>query len=228
MEGSARDGSLDQVIDLIPDELEDKKVRQRLRKLTRSLDELTAEDSGETIVDRSTLRRLVRDDDIFPQEVQDRVQRELEGHLRGKLKDKGGNARTLKWRELADRDTPIVPTPISELRRLGIDSSTSVVDAKRILVENFDDIPKQILDADGPQLRKYALDGLGHNRSVWDCVVAKLGFWAALGIFAAVGAFLIVGTATGPWGLPLAIWLIAVLGFGSGTIVGNCVLNPDA
>jgi hypothetical protein len=228
MEGSARNGSLDQVIDLIPDELQNNQVRQRLRKLTRNLDELTAEESGTTIVDRSALRRLVRDDEIFPPEVQDQVQQGLDGHLRDRIKDKGSNARALKWRELADRNTPIDPTPISELRRLGIGSSTSVADAKRILIENFEDIPRQILDADSSQLRRYVLDGLAHNRSVWDCVVAKLGIWAALAIFAAVGAFLIVGTATGPWGIPLTIWLIGVLGLGSGTIVGNCVLNPDA
>jgi hypothetical protein len=224
----AAGGSLEDVVDLFPEELgDDKQVRQRLRKLTRNLDDLTAEESGETIVDRAALRRLIRDDEIFPQEVQDRVQRELEGHLGKKLKDKGSSARKLKWRELAERDTPIDPTPVAKLRRLGIASSTSVAEARRILVENFDDVSKEILDADGPQLRKFALDGLKHNRTVWDCVVSKLGFWAALGIFAAVGAFLIVGTATGPWGLALTVWLIAVLGFGSGTIVGNCVLNPD-
>ena len=128
---------------------------------------------------------------------------------------------------MAERDNPLEPTPTSELRRLGIDSSTSVDDAREILREHFPDLPHAIVDADGRQLREIALNGLEHNRTVWDCVVSKLGLWAAIAIFAAVGAFLIVGTATGPWGIPLTIWLIAVLGGGTGTIVGNCVLNPN-
>ena len=219
-------GALEDIVDLIPDELGEGTVRQRLRKLARELDRLGVDESGDTIVDRAVLRRLARDKEIFPTEVHDRVQRQLEHHLGKKAKDKG-TGRTISWRELAARDTPLDPTPVEQLRRLGLDSSTSVADTRKILQENFGDIPREILDADGPKLRQIALDGLAHNRTVWDCVVSKLGFWAALGIFAAVGAFLIVGTATGPWGLPLTIWLIAVLGFGSGTIVGNCVLNPD-
>ncbi len=223
-----RRGALDDIVDLIPDELGEPNVRHRLRKLARELDLLGVDQSGDTIVDRSVLRRIVHDKEIFPEEVQDRVQREVEQHLGKKVKDKAKDkSRTISWRELAERDTPLDPMPAERLRQLGLGSSTSVADTRRILLEHFGDMPSEILNADGPRLRQIALDGLAHNRTVWDCVVSKLGFWAALGIFAAVGAFLIVGTATGPWGLPLAIWLIAVLGFGSGTIVGNCVRNPD-
>jgi len=226
MADNARASSLEDLVDLLPTELRDDGARKRLRKLSRHLDALTAEVSGEVIVDRASLRQLIKDDEIFPPELHDRIEREAEGHLGKKLKDKG-KGRSLSWREMAAGDNPIEPVAPAQLRALGLDASTSVADARRVLSEHFPDLPDAILDADGPALRDIATRGLEHNRTVWDCVVAKLGFWAALGIFAAAGAFLIVGTATGPWGIPLAIWLIGVIGGGSAVIVANCVLNPN-
>jgi hypothetical protein len=226
MEASPPSASIEEVVDLIPEELEDKKVRQRLRKLSRQLDALIAEQEGEVIVDQDALRRVVTDEEIFPVQVQGRVQRELKDHLGKRLKDKG-KARQLRWQEFAARDTRLKPMAASELRRLGINSTVSLNEAREILRDRFPELPEAVIDADAPQLREFAFKALQHNRTVWDCVVSKLGFWAALGIFAAAGAFLIVGTATGPWGVPLAIWLIGVIGGGSAVIVANCVLNPN-
>ena len=143
-----------------------------------------------------------------------------------KLKAKG-REHGLGWREFATHDNPIEPPPIDELRSLGFDGGASIEDTKAALSKHFPDLPQRWLDADGAEVHKITLDALRHNRTVWDCVVAHLGFWAALAIFAACGAFLIVGTATGPWGIPLAIWLIGVLGGGTAVIVLNCVLNPN-
>jgi hypothetical protein len=226
MEGRPPSGSIEEVVDLLPEELGDKTVRQRLRKLSRQLDALIAEDEGGVIVDQKALRRLVTDNEIFPEEVQDRVQRELKEHLGKRLKDKG-QGRQLHWRDFAARDTRLEPVPVSELRRLGIEPTATLKEAREILRDRFPELPEAVIDADAEHLREVALKALQHNRTVWDCVVSKLGFWAALGIFAAAGAFLIVGTATGPWGIPLAIWLIGVIGGGSAVIVANCVLNPN-
>jgi hypothetical protein len=59
-------------------------------------------------------------------------------------------------------------------------------------------------------------------------MIRHIGFWATLAAFAVAGAFLIVGTATGPWGVPIAIFLIAVLGDGTAVIALNCFANPNA
>ena len=83
------------------------------------------------------------------------------------------------------------------------------------------------LEADAREVRDTTVRALSTNQSVWDCVVRHLGFWAAIWVFAAAGAALIVGTATGPWGTALAIWLIGVLGGSTAVLVFNCLRNPS-
>lgn len=225
MEGAARHEPIDDVIGLIPRAIGQEDVLQRLRQYTRHLDSLTAiDDHGQPFVDRDAAAALLRG--AVPADLHDHVQKEFEHHVGDKLKPKGG-ARHLGWREFAAHDNPIQPPSIEELRSLGFDGGASVEQTKAALRRHFPDLPERWLDADGPEVHAITLDALRHNRTVWDCVVAHLGFWAALAIFAAVGAFLIVGTATGPWGIPLAIWLIGVLGGGTAVIVLNCVLNPN-
>jgi hypothetical protein len=218
---------LDEVLDLIPQEFQDPGVRQRLINFTRELDQLLAiDDTGELMVDRDVAMRIVQNKDFIPSELQDGIRQELEAHLGDRIKS-AGKSRHITWRELEGRDTPIKPIPAAELRAKGMGALSSAKKARQVLDEHYSGFPGFWLDADADKIRETALRGFKHNRTVWDCCVAHLGFWAALGVFAAAGAFLIVGTATGPWGIPLAIWLIGVLGFGTGTIVGNCVLNPN-
>ena len=219
---------LEEVLDLIPQEFQCPEVRQRLIKFARELDQLLAiDDTGELMVDRDVAMRIVKNDDFIPSDLQDQIRRELEAHLGDKIKS-AGTKRHITWRELGDQNTPIKPIDVAELRAKGMGAACSAQNARHILDENYPGFPEFWLDADAVKIRDAALLGFKHNRTVWDCCVAHLGFWATLAVFAAVGAFLIVGTATGPWGLPLAIFLIATLGLGSGTIVGNCVLNPNS
>lgn len=226
MHGRGGQEGLEAVVDLFPRELQDQDVRRRLKKFAQELDQIAVvESGGEVVVDKNVLERVLGSG-IFPQDLQDRVRREATAHVGRKLKSTP-RGQKLKWRELAEHDRSLRPTSVEELRRLGIDSGTSVERAKEILQENYPELPAEVLDADGPELHQLAVNALHHNRTVWDCCVAHLGWWAALWVFAAVGALLIVGTATGPWGIPLAIWLIAVLGGGTAVIVMNCVLNPN-
>ena len=218
---------MEAIVDLFPRELQDQDVRRRLKKFAQELDQIAAvESGGEVVVDQDVLERVIGSA-IFPQDLQDRVRTEAKNHLGSKLK-RAPRGQKLKWHELAEHDRSLKPTSVDELRRLGIDSGTSVERAKEILRENYPELPAEVLDAGGPELHQMAVKALHHNRTVWDCCVAHLGWWATLWVFAAVGALLIVGTATGPWGIPLLIWLIAVLGGGTAVIVMNCVLNPNA
>jgi hypothetical protein len=228
MVNSPANAPLEEVLNLIPQEFQSPEVRQRLINFARELDQLLAiDDKGELTVDRDVAMRIVQNKDFIPSNLQDQIRRELEAHLGGKIKSAGKN-RHITWRELVDQDTPIKPIDVGELRAKGMGAACSAQKARQILDEHYPGFPKFWLDADADKIREAALQGFKHNRTVWDCCVAHLGFWAALAVFAAAGAFLIVGTATGPWGIPLAIFLIATLGLGSGTIVANCVLNPNS
>jgi hypothetical protein len=216
---------LEGIVDLFPKELGQDEVRNRLKHFARELDQLVAVEDGNVAVDGAALERMIRSES-FPSQLQERARRETQGHLGGRLKERP-RGRKLKWQELVEHGAPIEPASIAELRSIGIDSDASVERAKEILRERYPDVPGDLLEAEGPELRELAVRALEHNRTVWDCCVAHLGWWGALWVFAIAGAFLIVGTATGPWGVPLAIWLIGVLGGGTAVIVMNCMLNPN-
>ncbi len=214
------------VLDLLPREFQNTDAERRLRKLTRGLDGLVFEDNGEMFVDTDAIQRLLGDQDVFPGDVRDKVKKGVDKQL-GQRSRARGKGRSLTWQEVGQREAVIAPMSADQLLSLGINASTPSEDAKRIFVDHFPDFPREILEADGPRLRDIAVQGIDHNRTVWDCVVAKIGYWAALCVFAAFGALLIVGTATGPWGIPLAIWLAGTLGGGTAVLVADCVLNPN-
>lgn len=218
---------LEDILEILPRGAVDEKVRQRLRKFLRGLDELVWEDDGELRIDSKTYRRLLDDAEIFPSKVRERIDRETGARLEGKMKAKAAKGRQVRWRELAAHDNPLEPLSVAELRALGIDANAAPDDVKRAIRSAAPEFPVELLDASAEELRDIAVRGIEHNRTVWDCVVSKVGYWAALGIFAAFGALLIIGTATGPFGVPLVIFLSATLGLGTATIVGNCVLNPN-
>jgi hypothetical protein len=223
----ARGRPLEDVVELLPDELDDPRVRNRLRKLARDLDELVAEDAnGEVLVDRNVLRRIVKDMDGLPEEFKDRIVRESEAHLGKRVKERG-KGRPLGWRGLAQHQDAIRPEGIENLQRIGIQKSTPIAEARKILSEHYPEFPAFWLDADAETMRETVQRAVTHNRTWWDCVVSKVGYWAALGIIAVVGAAIIITTATAGWGSPLAIWLISVLGLGTAVIALNCALNPN-
>ena len=228
MEASGSHGALEDVVDLFPKELDDDDARERLRAFARDLDGLVAEGDGLLVVDRDALDKAVNESGIFPRGVRERVWADIQENL-GKALSEVKDEKRLLWREFAERDTvEINPIPVEGMRDIGISASASVDEVREIIRKRAPDFPDYVLDSEPEELREIAIKGLEHNRTVWECVRSKLGLFAALAIFAAVGAFLIVGTAFGPWGIPLAIWLISVLGFGTGTVVGNCVKNPNA
>lgn len=226
MDAEGKGGKPADVLDLLPHEFQNKDVKRRLRRLTSALDELVFEDNGDMFVDADGVERLLRDDDVFPRDVRERVRKGVDKHLGQRVRTRGKN-RAVKWQDVTRREPAIAPMSVEELRDLGINASISGEEAKRIFAEHFPDFPREILDADGARLREIAVRGIEHNRTVWDCVVSKIGYWVALGVFAAFGALLIIGTATGPFGVPLAIFLAATLGGGTAVIVANCVLNPN-
>lgn len=218
---------LENVLDAIPKELDDERVREQLRGFARELDELVAEVDGRLVVDRDVLRRIL-DGEAFPEDLRKRTWERAEEDL-GDMLGEVGYGERIGWYAFARHDeAPANPVPVLKLEEMGISSSTSLEETRAIFHKQMPDFPDRIVDGDAQELRDIAIRALEHNRTVFQCVRAHLGLAAAVAIFAAVGAFLIVGTAVGPFGVALAVWLIAVLGIGIGTIVANCVLNPNA
>src|SRR5215217_6625433 len=88
---------LEDVVDILLDVVEDRYIRNRLRKLNRELDRLLAVDAdGELVVDQAALSRMVQDAGLFPAEVRDRILTQSEQHLGKKVKSKG-QGRSLLW-----------------------------------------------------------------------------------------------------------------------------------
>lgn len=224
----SNDIALENIVDLLPEEVGNPQMRERLRKFTSKLDELFfLDESKKLAVDYDSLMKIIRDKDLIPIDSQDLIICKIDNSFANKTKNKKGS-HYIKWNDAAQYGFPTKQTSLARLRELGIDKSSSVSELRRILQEHYPDIPAFWLDADADQIKNTTLQALSSDRTVWDCVVAHLGEAAAILIFALVGGLLIVGTATGPWGIPLAIWLIGVIGAGNAVIVGNCVINPNS
>lgn len=219
--------ALSSLVELLPKELGNPAARQRLRRLADDLDESLAVDPAKGLsVDSKVLTRMVRNNDIIPPKFQDQILNELQTHIGDRLVSGQGKSR-VRWSRQSEHGSPTKPVSARRLREQGVDPSLPVNRVREALRQQYPEIPAFWLDADASQIQEAVESALAHNQTVWDCCVRRLGWWGALWVFAAVGAALIVGTATGPWGTALAVWLIGVLGGGTATIVFNCLLNPS-
>lgn len=224
--GSGSANVAEAVIPLLPADTASGAEFDRLKAFTRDLDRLVKTGPhGTHLVDKTHLFTFIDQSGVFPEHLRARVKEQLAHHLPERLKEGGGEP--LAWHRLHEHGASFAPNGVRRLKEIGFESEMETDRARELLDEHFPYLPAEILDADGAQLREFAVRALEHNRTVWDCCVAHLGWWGALGVFALAGALLIVGTATGPWGTALAIWLIGVLGGGTAVIVMNCLLNPN-
>jgi hypothetical protein len=220
-------GLAETVMTLLPSDVAGADEFDRLSSFTRDLDALVAASGRTKAVDQGHLFKLIDGRDIFPSDLRERVKGELTTHLGSHLEKGAHGHAPIPWHALHEHGASFAPAGVARLRELGFSNDTSADEARALLAEHFPYLPHELVAADAERLHEFAVHALEHNRTVWDCCVAHLGWWGALAVFAIAGAFLIVGTATGPWGIPLAIWLIGVLGGGTAVIVMNCVINPN-
>lgn len=147
-------------------------------------------------------------------------------HLGGHLKKKG-NRRSLTWREAATHGVPIAPLSDDEQRALGIQKTDTEEELRSRFAQQFPEINKVWFGPATPTVKEDVFRNFAHNRTVWDCVVAKVGLWGALAVFAVAGAVIILLTASAGTLMPAILLLIAAVGVGTATIVLSCILNPS-
>lgn len=221
---------LDSAVSLIPSKLLDTQVQDLLRSFAVELDNLMfLDDQNELAVDRKALLKILRNPKLFPkvdENLKDIILLETTKQLGKKVKERHGG-RAVKWFEAGQFGLPIDQESIAQIQKLGISQTSTADDIKNILREQMPDLPSFWFDLDDKTLANTILENFQKNRTVWDCVVAKLGYFAALAVFAAAGAAIIIATATGGIAAPLIIFLTATFGLGTTTIVGNCILNPN-
>lgn len=210
-----------------PDNLLDKETFRKLNALSNELDNIFfLDDSGELAADRDAVIRIAKTNMLLAPDLHEIALLESAKHLGRRLKRKG-TGRPLTWREAATHGVPIAPLSDTEQHALGIKKTDTEEDIRSLFAQQFPEINKVWFGPAKPSVTEDVFRNLAHNRTVWDCVVAQIGYWGALAAFAAAGSVIIILTASGGFLLPLVTFLFAVLGFGTATIVLNCVLNPE-
>lgn len=210
-----------------PDNLLDKETLRKLNALSNELDTVFfLDDSGELAADRDAVIRIAKGNMLLAPDLHEIALLESAKHLGRHLKKKKDTGRPLTWREAATHGVPIAPLSDDEQRALGIKETDTEEDLRSLFARRFPEINQVWFGPAKPSVKEDVFRKFAHNRTVWDCVVAQVGYWGALAVFAAAGSVIIILTASGGFLLPLATFLISVLGLGTATIVLNCILNP--
>jgi hypothetical protein len=189
---------------ILPDE-----HRRLLERMVEQSDQLLFLDKTcELAADRDALIRMVSDESLIPADLGYIEVLETAKHLGRRLKGFDGGRR-LTWAEGEKYGLPVSPPSADELRAAGISEGTC---------------PEELTEAEPRELQELARKNLAVNRTVWDCLVANLGFWAALtwiGSSVIFLSFLTLG-----WQIALAI-AIAYSGFATAYVILQCLVNQE-
>lgn len=214
------------VLNAIPESILPTKVRPRLKKLSDELDQLLfLDDTDELAVDRKTLIRLVNNEDFVPPSLRDIALLETSKHLGRRVKELG-KGRRISWRDGEKYGLPVHPMSVAELRDLGITDKTSTDQVAAIVKKQYKDIPAFWMNDNPEQLAKSIVQKFMVNRTVWDCLVSNLGWWAAITLLGGLVIFLILLGSGVPW--PIAL-LIAGIYQTAATVyfILQCAANPS-
>jgi hypothetical protein len=204
---------------VLPDE-----HRPLLKRMLLESDQLLFLDrSCELAADRDTVIRMASDDGLIPASLRDIEVLETAKHLGRRVKGFDGGRR-LTWREGAKYGLPVQPATDDELRSLGVTPTTTTEELADLLRKKFPDLPSSLTEADPSELQALALKNLAVNRTVWDCLVANLGFWAALTWIGSSVIF--ISLLTLGWQVALAV-AIAYSGFATAYVIIQCLLNQE-
>ena len=209
-------------INLLPDGLVPPEQRQLLTQLFEESDQLLFFERDELWVDRGTLVRIVRSDG-FPPELREIALVETAKHLGRRIRVPGTKAVRVSWREGATKyGLPYAPASPTELRALGVTEETTSEDLADLLRTQFPALPSFWTESGPAEVREAVMTSFLANRTVWDCLVANLGWWAALVL---IGSHIIFFGALGA-GWQVALVLAAVYsGVATLWIVLNCIAN---
>lgn len=226
------------IADVLPDAAVSREQRRRLKVLGRRLDALVVDDGGRVAVSRRALDALLDDRDLLPADAARLLRRDVERRLPDRLVAGG---RPAGWGPVAQSNGGRVMTA-DELREIGVHPGADPDEAAAAVRRRFPDLPKvdratveaRLLGpVRAPQGSAEAAGAEGGaeaaaGRSVLDCCIAHLGWWAVMMIVAVIGAAIIMATATGPFAVPLTIWLVGMVGGATAVLILNCIVTPNA
>lgn len=113
---------------------------------------------------------------------------------------------------------------MDELRAWGITRKTSTNELT-LIVKKHMRVPEFLDNDNAKELYNSLIEKFQANRTLWDCVEANLGFWAALTLAGGLIVFGILCASGVPWQVALlcaGIYQTAATGY----VLGQCALNP--
>jgi hypothetical protein len=115
---------------------------------------------------------------------------------------------------------------VDELRELGITERTTSTQAAAIAKKQYKDIPAFWMNDNSEELAKSLVQKFSANRTVWDCLVSNLGWWAAITLLGGLIIFLILLGSGVPWWIAL---IIAGIYQTAATVyfILQCATNPS-
>lgn len=210
---------------MLPTEYASKDVKTRLQKLSGMLDSLLFLDgSAELSVDRRGFMAIAADPELVPQHLSDIFILETAKHLGRRLKDVG-NGHRVTWAE-SSKYNELNKSGISELKKLGLNRSMSTKEVVAVLSKWHPELTKDFLNRDSADVNKTILANLDKNRTVWDCVVANLGWWAAINVIGTIIIALVMLGSAVPWPWVLAA-IVAFTAFFTAFVILSCAANPE-
>jgi len=222
---TSKTGLSDSMIRMLPKAILLGDVRSRLEMLFSELDQLLfLDDTLELAVDRETLMRIASNEDLLPASHRDIALLETSKHLGRRVKGLG-KGRRISWRDGSKYGLPIQPPSRAQLDALGITKTASIDDLRIALKKVFPELPKFWIKTNAAQLAETVLRSFLINRTVWDCLVANLGFWAALVIIGSLVIFFIL-LASLPWPVALAVAIVCS-GVATAYVVLQCIANQN-
>jgi hypothetical protein len=214
----------EEMLKLLPAHSIPDKAMRGLRLLSDELDQLLfLDETGELAADRKTLIRIANNQDLIPEILRDIFLVETSKHLSRRLKE-FGKGRRLAWHEAGKYGLPISSLTKDELREWGITKKTTTDELGIIVKKHMRVSP--FLENDNPkEFHELILEKFQCNRTLWDCVVSNLGFWAALTLGGGLVIFGILALSGVPW--PIALLIAGIYQTGAtAAILGECALNP--
>jgi hypothetical protein len=210
---------------LLPPEYMTKEVKTRLRKFAALLDNLLFLDpAGELSVDRKGLIAMATDPDLIPENLGNLVILETAKHLGRRVKEVGNGYR-IGWAESA-KYNELNKSGLSEIKKLGLQKGMSISELSNLLSNRHPELAPEFLDREAAEVYTTIRSNLERNRTVWDCVVANLGWWAAINVIGTIIISLIMLGSGVPWPWVLAA-CIAFTTFFTAFVILSCALNPE-
>jgi hypothetical protein len=176
---------------------------------------------GELAVDRRAMIELINDE-AFPDGLRQIALVETAKHLGRRIRVPKKGVKPVSWLEAAKHGLPIAPASAKELRDFGLTKTTTPEEFGELFRARYPEIPDFWTATDPGELHAKVLEAFEANRTVWDCLVSNLGFWAALTIIGSLVVFFALLTLG--WQVALAC-AIAYSGFVTAWVVLNCIVN---